>query len=115
MEPQKLFYPIGEVAAMFNLPTSTIRFWEQEFDVLKPKKNKKGNRLFTNEDIENLKLIYKLVKEDGYTLSGAKMYLKEMKKNAPANENVVKQNVIDRLLHIRTQLEGLMSCLNNAD
>jgi len=102
MDSKKLFYPIGEVAEMFNLPTSTIRFWEQEFDVLKPKKNKKGNRLFTNEDIENLRLIYKLVKEDGYTLSGAKTHLKEMKKNIPENENVVK-----RLLQIRQRLEEL--------
>ena len=100
MESKKLFYPIGEVAEMFNLPTSTIRFWEQEFDVLKPKKNKKGNRLFTNEDVDNLRIIYKLVKEEGYTLSGAKTHLKEMKKNASDNEPIKKH-----LLHIRKQLE----------
>ena len=99
---EKLFYPIGEVSEIFNLPVSTIRFWEQEFDILKPQKNKKGNRLFTNKDIENLKLIYKLVKEDGYTLSGAKIYLKEMKKSESKNENVIKH-----LLHIRKQLEEL--------
>jgi len=102
MESKKLFYPIGEVSRMFDLPATTIRFWEQEFDILKPKKNKKGNRLFTNEDIENLKLIYKLVKEDGYTLAGAKTHLKEMKKNAPENMDVIK-----RLLHIRKELEIL--------
>jgi DNA-binding transcriptional MerR regulator len=87
---------------MFDLPVTTIRFWEQHFDILKPKKNKKGNRLFTNEDIENLKLIYKLVKKEGYTLSGAEIRLKEMKKNAPANEPV-----IQRLLQIRKELDIL--------
>jgi len=106
MENKKLFYPIGEVAEMFNLPTSTIRFWEQEFDVLKPKKNKKGNRLFTNEDLDNLKIIYKLVKEEGYTLSGAKTHLKEMKKNVSDNEPIK-----NSLLHIRKQLEELKTAL----
>ncbi|MCL2041411.1 MAG: MerR family transcriptional regulator [Bacteroidales bacterium] len=106
MESKKLFYPIGEVAEMFNLPTSTIRFWEQEFDILKPKKNKKGNRLFTNEDVDNLRIIYKLVKEEGYTLSGAKTHLKEMKKNVSDNEPIKKQ-----LLHIRKQLEELKAAL----
>ena len=101
---EKLFYPIGEVSEIFNLPVSTIRFWEQEFDILKPQKNKKGNRLFTNKDIENLKLIYKLVKEDGYTLSGAETRLKEMKKTTSENEN---EDVIQRLLHIRKELEEL--------
>jgi DNA-binding transcriptional MerR regulator len=108
MENKKLFYPIGEVAEMFKLPVTTVRFWEQEFDILKPKKNKKGNRLFTNEDIENLKLIYKLVKEDGYTLAGAKAHLKdknnlkEMKKNVSENETIK-----NSLLQIRKQLEAL--------
>jgi len=104
MENQKLFYPIGEVAKMFDLPVTTIRHWEQNFSILKPKKNKKGNRLFTNEDIENLKLIYKLVKEEGYTLSGAETRMKEMKKNTSGNENEV---VIQRLLQIRKELSAL--------
>lgn len=77
-ETQKRYYSIGEVAKLFDVNPSLIRFWENEFDVLQPKKNRKGNRLFTNEDIENLKIIYHLVKEKGYTLSGAK---EEMKKN----------------------------------
>lgn len=79
-EDSKIYYPIGEVAQLFGLPVSTIRFWEKEFDILQPHKNKKGNRLFTTKDIENLKLIYHLVKERGYTLSGAKMKLKSSKK-----------------------------------
>ena len=75
---EKLYYSIGEVADMFNVNTSLIRFWEKEFDVIKPKKNKKGNRFFTIQDIENIKLIYHLVKERGMTLSGAKKKLKDM-------------------------------------
>lgn len=76
----KLYYTIGEVAEMFEVNTSLIRFWEKEFDIIKPKKNKKGNRLFTPEDIDNFKVIYNLVKEQGLTLEGAKKYLKENRK-----------------------------------
>jgi len=80
VEITKLYYSIGEVAELFNVAPSLIRFWEKEFEALKPKKNKKGNRLFTPEDIVNLKVIYNLVKEQGLTLDGAKKYLKENKK-----------------------------------
>jgi DNA-binding transcriptional MerR regulator len=73
----KLYYAIGEVAAMLDVNASLIRFWEKEFDVLRPSKNKKGNRLFTKKDIENLKLIHYLVKERGFTLEGARQKLKE--------------------------------------
>ncbi len=76
----KLYYTIGEVSEMFKVNTSLIRFWEKEFDIIKPKKNKKGNRLFTPEDVDNFKVIYNLVKEQGLTLEGAKKYLKENKK-----------------------------------
>jgi DNA-binding transcriptional MerR regulator len=72
---EKLFYSIGEVAEMLNVPVSTVRFWENEFDVLKPRKNKKGNRLFTAQDIKNLKIIHHLVKEKGMTLAGVKKQL----------------------------------------
>ena len=74
---KKLYYSIGEVAEAFDVNTSLIRFWEKEFTVLKPKKNAKGNRLFTPEDIKYLELIYYLVKERGFTLEGAKTHLKE--------------------------------------
>ncbi len=73
---QKLYYSISEVADMFNVNASLIRFWEKEFDNIKPTKNKKGNRLFTVQDIENFHTIYHLVKEKGYTLAGAKEKLK---------------------------------------
>ena len=76
---EKLFYKIGEVAEMFEVNVSLIRFWEKEFNILKPKKNKKGNRLFTKKDVANLTIIYHLVKERGFTLEGAKQKLKENK------------------------------------
>lgn len=78
-EIEKLYYSIGEVAQMFGVSNSLIRFWETEFDILKPRKNAKGNRLFTKKDIENLKIIYHLVKEKGFTLEGARKKLKESK------------------------------------
>lgn len=76
-EIEKLYYSIGEVAEMFGVSKSLIRFWETEFDILKPRKNQKGNRLFTKKDIDNLKIIYHLVKEKGFTLDGARKKLKE--------------------------------------
>jgi Predicted transcriptional regulators len=72
---EKLYYPIGETAEMLNVPVSTVRFWENEFDILKPMKNKKGNRMFTPDDIKNLKIIYHLLKEERMTLPGAKKRL----------------------------------------
>lgn len=76
-EIEKLYYSIGEVAEMFHVSKSLLRFWETEFTVLRPRKNQKGTRLFTKKDIETLKTIYHLVKEKGYTLEGAKKKLKE--------------------------------------
>jgi len=77
MKVEKLYYSIGEVSEMLEVPVSTVRFWENEFDVLKPMKNKKGNRLFTPADIKNLRIIHNLVKKEGMTLSGAKKRLSE--------------------------------------
>jgi DNA-binding transcriptional MerR regulator len=74
---EKLYYSISEVAELFDVNQSLIRFWEKEFDILTPKKNKKGNRMFTPKDIENLKLIYHLVRERGYTLQGARDKLRD--------------------------------------
>ena len=86
---EKLFYKIGEVAEMFGVNVSLIRFWEKEFNILKPKKNKKGNRMFTKKDVDNLTIIYHLVKERGFTLEGAKMKLKENKKDTINNFEIV--------------------------
>lgn len=87
----KLYYSIGEVAAMFDVNTSLVRFWEKEFDILKPKKNKKGNRLFTQKDVDNLKVIFHLVKERGFTLEGAKKKLRENKGDTIQNEEIVEK------------------------
>nr|WP_321231585.1 MerR family transcriptional regulator [uncultured Psychroserpens sp.] len=97
--PEKRYYGIGEVAKAFNVNTSLIRFWEKEFDVLKPKKNAKGNRKFTPDDIKNLKFIYHLVKERGFTLEGAKTHLKEGKK-----QSLNTFEIIDKLESVKAQL-----------
>ncbi|CAM1361226.1 Transcriptional regulator, MerR family [Tenacibaculum litopenaei] len=97
--PEKRYYKIGEVADAFGVNASLIRFWEKEFKVIKPKKNAKGNRLFTKEDIENFKLIYNLVKERGFTLDGAKQ---KLKKNA--HELVSNQEIITRLESVKAEL-----------
>lgn len=75
-EIEKLYYSIGEVAEMLKVNASLLRYWEKEFDILKPKKNTKGDRFFTKEDIEKIKLIHHLVREKGFTLEGAKVQLK---------------------------------------
>jgi len=75
-EIEKLYYSIGEVAEIFSVAPSLIRFWESEFELIKPKKNRKGNRQFTKEDIDNVRTIYHLVKEKGFTLQGAKEMLR---------------------------------------
>lgn len=99
---EKLYYSIGEVSKMLNVPVSTVRFWENEFDILKPSKNKKGNRLFTQEDVKNLKIIYHLVKEQGMTLAGARKNLSENREEADfkyeINESL--QNIKTILLEI---------------
>ena len=104
--PEKRYYGIGEVAKAFGVNTSLIRFWEKEFDVLKPKKNAKGNRKFTPEDIKNLQLIYHLVKERGFTLEGAKTHLKEEKQKTLSNFEVIQklQKVKAELIKIKEQL-----------
>lgn len=108
---EKIFFPIGEVADMFGVNQSLIRFWEKEFDILKPQKNKKGNRLFTKQDIENLRLIFHLVKERGMTLNGAKQKLKNNIEDTTKNFEVVKklQNIKSQLLDIKSELDELKS------
>lgn len=89
-ETKKLFYQIGEVASELNVNVSLIRFWEKEFDIIKPKKNKKGNRQFSQKDFDNLKIIHFLVKEKGYTLEGAKKKIKENKEDKIDNLSIVR-------------------------
>ncbi|TWO34471.1 MerR family transcriptional regulator [Seonamhaeicola sediminis] len=104
--PERRYYSIGEVAKAFGVNTSLIRFWEKEFDVLKPKKNAKGNRKFTPEDIKNLKFIFHLVKERGFTLEGAKIHLKEDKKEALSNFEIISklEDIKDQLIKIKEHL-----------
>lgn len=89
LEINKLYYTMGEVTKMFDVNASQIRFYEKEFDILKPKKNKKGNRLFTDKDIKNLKIIFNLVKEKGYTIQGARDFLKSNKNEAQENQRII--------------------------
>ena len=100
--PDKRYYSIGEVAKAFEVNTSLIRFWETTFDILKPKKNAKGNRKFTPEDIKNLQLIYHLVKEKGYTLDGAKDQLKTLNKNFEVIKKLEK--IKANLINIKNEL-----------
>lgn len=86
---EKMYYSIGEVASMFKVAPSLIRFWESEFEIINPKKNRKGNRQFTKEDIENVKVVYHLVKEKGYTLQGAKEHLKLQKHKVKDNTEMI--------------------------
>ncbi len=104
--PERLYYSIGEVAEAFGVNTSLIRFWEKEFDALKPKKNAKGNRKFTPQDIKNLELIYHLVKERGFTLEGAKIHLKENKQKTLDQFDIIRklESVKAELLKIKEQL-----------
>ncbi len=103
---EKLFYSIGEVSEMFGLAPSTIRFWEKEFPTIQPHKNKKGDRFFKQEDIDHLALINHLVKEKGMTLKGAKTRIKESRKEAENNFELVNklQQVKDYLLEIKNEL-----------
>ncbi|MCB8995475.1 MAG: MerR family transcriptional regulator [Bacteroidales bacterium] len=105
---EKLFYSIGEVAEMFNVNTSLIRFWEKEFDIIKPKKNKKGNRLFTKEDVENFHIIFDLVKVRGMTLAGARKKMKENKEDVHDDFEVIQSlnQIKEMLIEIRDELDS---------
>ena len=106
-KPEKIYYTMGEVTEMFDVNPSLIRFWEQRFDVLKPEKNKKGNRLFTPSDVKNLEIIYHLVKERGMTLAGADKYLKTNKKELDRDTEIVRrlQTIRALLAEIREELK----------
>src|ERR1035437_10336902 len=96
---EKLYYSIGEVAEMLEGPVSTVRFWENELDILKPMKNKKGNRLFTPADVKNLKILHHLVKEEGMALTGTKKKLSEK-----WDETDYKYEINESLLKIKSLL-----------
>ncbi len=102
----KLYYSIGEVAEMFEVNTSLIRFWEKEFKTIQPKKNKKGNRMFTPKDIEQLRVIYHLLKERGFTIEGAKRKLKDNKE-----ETINTTELVNKLRYVRAELEKIKNQL----
>lgn len=102
----KMYYTMGEVSAMFGVNQSLLRFYEKEFSVLQPKKNKKGNRYFTPEDLENFKIIFHLINDKGYTLQGAKDHLKNNMGDTRDNQRVIDslENMKKFLLEVRDQL-----------
>jgi len=104
---EKLYYSIGEAARMLDVPVSTVRFWENEFDILKPLKNKKGNRMFTPDDIKNLKIIHRLLKEEGMTIPGVRKRLtgkrEEMDYKYEISESLRK--IKDLLIDIRDNIK----------
>lgn len=107
-EIEKLYYSIGEVSEMLNINASTIRYWEKEFDMLKPKKNAKGDRFFTKDDIEKVRLIYRMLKEKGHTVEGAKVQLKD--KYEEENRKMALVEKLNKLkgflVEMKSQLEG---------
>ena len=107
-EIKKLYYGIGEVADIFDVNTSLIRFWEKEFDIIKPKKNAKGNRMFTEADVDNFFIIYHLVKERGYTLQGAKEKLRDNKEDTINQIEMVKslENIKAFLLDMKDKIKA---------
>jgi DNA-binding transcriptional MerR regulator len=106
LSKDKLYFSIGEIAKAFDVNASLIRFWDKEFDILKPKKNAKGDRMFTQEDVKNLQLIYHLVKERGFTLDGAKTHLKEGKK-----KTLDKFEIIAKLESVKAQLLNIKNSI----
>jgi DNA-binding transcriptional MerR regulator len=103
--PEKLYYTMGEVTQAFHVNASLIRFWEKEFDILQPKKNSRGNRKFRVEDINHLKTIYHLVKERGFTLDGAKEYMKTHK------DDMQNFDIISKLEHVKAELLKIKNSL----
>lgn len=120
-EEKKMYYSIGEVADKYGVNTSLIRFWEKEFSILKPHKNKKGNRLFTQKDLDNIDKIYELVKVKGLTLTGAKKALRNKEvlneftesKTSAAHAPLPFDQAIKRMKNLKTQLEKALELLSN--
>lgn len=106
LDPEKYYYSISEVAEHFDITATTIRHWESEFDFLSPRKNKKGDRLFSAQDIEDIRLIYYLVKEQGFTLKGAASHIKSNKKSLTKRLEALKT-----LRIVRAELEKMKNAL----
>ena len=104
----KIYYKIGEVATRFDVNPSLIRYWEQEFDFIKPKKSVKGTRLFTQKDVDNFAIIHHLVKEKGMTIQGTKDYMKKRKKD----DSLENLDVINTLNRTKSLLEEVRDVLD---
>ena len=100
--PDKIYYSISELSEHFGVAQSLLRYWEKEFDKINPKRNKKGTRFYSKQDVEQIKLVYHLVKEQGHTLEGARQKLKRSKKKVE-----VRVEVKDRLEKIKADLSAL--------
>lgn len=105
----KLYYKIGDVAARYDVNPSLIRYWEQEFDIIKPKKSFKGTRLFTRKDVDNFEIIFHLVKEKGMTIQGAKDFMAKHRKN----DSIDKLEVINTLKRTRAMLADVRDLMGN--
>ena len=106
--PDKLYYSIGEVAIAFGVNSSLIRFWEKEFEIISPKKDTKGSRKFSADDVKKLQLIYHLVKEQGFTLEGARQRLKDEKQKTLSNFEIVA-----KLEKVKRELVALKEAMDN--
>lgn len=106
--PDKLYYSIGEVATAFGVNSSLIRFWEKEFEIISPKKDTKGSRKFSSDDVKKLQLIYHLVKEQGFTLEGARQRLKDEKQKTLSNFEIVA-----KLEKVKRELVALKEAMDN--
>lgn len=103
----KVYYTMGEVAEMFDVNPSLLRYWEQEFDILKPHRNKKGNRLFTPKDVDNIRVIYHLLKERKMKIEVARKYLRDNRKEVDRDTEIT-----ERLMHIRAILQEIRQDLS---
>ncbi len=106
-DDNKLYYSIGEIANLLKVNNSLIRFWEKEFEIIKPKKNLRGNRIFTKKDLENITLIHHLLKEKKYTIDGARKKIRENKDGAQKNFQIIDKlkNMRQKLSEIRDELK----------
>ncbi len=107
-EIEKKYYSIGEVADMFKVATSLIRYWEGEFDIIRPKKDKKGNRSYTKNDIQKIQYVYHLVKEKGYTLQGAQEVIASGKEQGFDKVAAIQklQEIKDFLINLKHELKS---------
>ncbi|MGN0232128.1 MAG: MerR family transcriptional regulator [Muribaculaceae bacterium] len=103
----KNYYKIGEVAEILGIPASTLRFWEKEFTIIKPKRNSKNTRFYTPEDVETIKMVYYLVKEKGLKLDAAQQQIKVNRHNVSQ-----RSEVINRLKSVRNQLQNMLDAIN---